>query len=65
MISVRTKIVSQRINIPELNNYMGKDVVITIEEDVDQKNMKDFFDCIGEVEIDEATITKSRELSLI
>lgn len=52
MISVRTKIVSQRINIPELDNYIGKDVIITIDEDLDEKNMKDFFDCISNVEID-------------
>ena len=65
MISVRTKVVSREINIPELDDFMDKDVVITIDEDLYENNLSVFFDCIENVKIDEEAIAKSRELSLI
>jgi hypothetical protein len=65
MISLKTKIVSRKINIPELDFYIGKNVIISIEEDNNNNNMDDFFDCVSNVEIDENTIEINRELSLI
>ena len=63
MVALRTKILSNTIFLPELEKFIGKDVVITIDEAKEKKNLKAFFDCVNSVEIDSDLIEKSREIS--
>ncbi len=65
MIAVRKKIVSKELVIPELEEFIGKNVVIYINEEKNNGSLEAFFDCINNVEIDESIIENSREISLI
>ncbi len=65
MIMLKKKIDSEKIFIPELLEYIGKDVFITVFEEKERKEMQEFFDCAEKVKIDEKIINRNRELSLI
>ncbi|MBE2188504.1 MAG: hypothetical protein KGZ71_07990 [Desulfobulbaceae bacterium] len=65
MIAVRKKIVSKELIIPELEEFIGKNVVIYINEESDNGSKEAFFDCINNIEIDELVIENSREISVI
>lgn len=65
MIAVRKKIVSKELIIPELEEFIGKNVVIYINEESDNSSKEAFFDCINNIEIDELVIENSREISVI
>lgn len=70
MIVLNTVVTSTNILIPELSEMMGRNIVITIEEDMDKfekyKQAKsNFLTLSNEIEIDEDSINKLREVSKI
>lgn len=70
MIVLNTVVTSTNILIPELSEMMGRNIVITIEEDIDKfekyKQAKsNFLTLSNEIEIDEDSINKMREVSKI
>lgn len=65
MITLRKKIKSETITIPQLKQYIGKEVVIQFEEQKINKTYKKFLSAIGKIDIDKSEIEKHREENLI
>lgn len=70
MIIVNTKVTSTNILIPELSKMIGKNVIITIEDNKEKfekyKEAKsNFINLIDEIEIDGDSIINLREISKI
>jgi hypothetical protein len=65
MIAITTKINSEYLKIPELLDFFGKEVTITISENINKKKLKHVFYGAGQIFIDENEILKLREQSMI
>ena len=68
-VSVRKQISSNNIDLNELKPFIGKNVIITITEELDEalklEKYSDFFNAFGNISIDEDSINLLREKSLI
>lgn len=67
MLTKTIRIKDNTIYIPELENYRGKMVEITVKEKVEKKerNLKKFLSLCGEISIKGAEIDRLREKSYI
>ncbi len=68
-VAIRKQINSNNINFSELKPFIGKNVIITITEEQNHseklESFSDFFNLAGKITIDEESINKLREISLI
>ncbi len=65
MIELHTKIDSDEYILDGLNQFLGKEVEITISENLAITKFANFFGLANEIQIDEESIQNLREQSLI
>ncbi len=65
MITLKKKIKSETITIPQLKKFIGKEVIINFEESHSNKKYSKFLSAVGKIDIDEHEIDKYREENLI
>lgn len=65
MITLKKKIKSETITIPQLKRYIGKEVIINFEESKSNNKYSKFLSAVGKIDIDESEIEKYREENLI
>lgn len=65
MITLEKKIESETLTIPQLKQFIGKELIIKLEEKKSKKSYKKFLSAVGKIDIDEKEIDKNRNENLI
>jgi len=59
MITIKKKIKSETLTIPQLKRFIGKEVIIKFEENKVNKKYDKFLSAIGKIDIDESQISST------
>lgn len=68
-LTIKKRIIENNHELPELKNFFGKNVLITISDEFNDnstsRDVENFLSLAGNISIDEAAVNELRELSLI